>query len=104
MSSDGSHADPAVAEAYKKRLAELQAKQQAEEQARMLLKTVLDSQAFERLGNVKLSNPQLYAQVVQVIAYLYQNKQIAGKMDDGQLKQILAKFLSHRRETTIRRI
>lgn len=94
----------ALEEAYKKKLQQAQQQQQAEAQARMLLKTALDSQAYERVANIRISNPKMYSQLLQVIAYLYQNGQIQGKISQEQLKQLVSRLISNRRETTIKRI
>ncbi len=104
MPDEGGGQDSAAMDAYRKRLADAQARQQADAQVRSAMRTVLDSAAYERLANIKISNAELYAQLVQAIAYLYQNGQLRGKMGEEQLKELVSRIISKRRETTIRRI
>jgi DNA-binding TFAR19-related protein (PDSD5 family) len=75
--------------------------QQLEEQMKAVLKHVLDGPAYERAMNVRLSNPELYQQLVSLLAYLYQNKQLKEKLGDEQLKNLLTRVASTKRETTI---
>ncbi len=103
--ADGGEQDSAaLQEAYRKRLAEAQARAQAEAQIRSVMRQVLEPAAYERLSNIKISSPDVYSKLVQMIAYLYQNGQLRGKLSEEQLKQLVGKILSTRRETTIRRI
>ncbi len=105
MDAEGGERDSAaLQEAYRKRIADAQARAQAEAQVSMVMRQVLDPAAYGRLSNIKLSSPDVYSKLVQMIAYLYQNGQIKGKLSEEQLKQLVGKILSTRRETTIRRI
>jgi programmed cell death protein 5 len=77
----------------------LQRYQQARElemQKKFALKYIVDAEAYERLMNVRLANPALYDQIVSMLIYLYQNKQVKGKVSDEQLKAILAKVTARK--------
>jgi len=89
---------------YQQKLAQEQelAKRQAELQLRALLKRILEPDAFERLGRVKLSSPELYAKAVQYLLALYQAGRITKKITDAQLKALLLRLRGPKRETKIK--
>ncbi|MFQ5406307.1 MAG: DNA-binding protein [Candidatus Micrarchaeia archaeon] len=95
----------ALAEAYRKKRLEMQQAQQAESQVKQVLKSVLEPDAYERLMNIKLSNANLYSQLVQMIVYLVKGGQVKGRVSEALLKDLTSKVIAKtRRETTIRRI
>ncbi|MEM4633618.1 MAG: DNA-binding protein [Candidatus Anstonellaceae archaeon] len=81
---------------YKQKIKQLQIEQQKKE----ILKKLLSAEAYERMMNVRLSNPELYEKVVASLAYLSQSGNPMGKISDEQLYQLLSK-MSQRRETSI---
>jgi len=80
----------------KERLMKYQQARELEMQKKFALKYIVDSQAYERLMNVRIANPALYDQLVTMLIYLYQNKQVKGKVTDEQLKSILAKVTARK--------
>jgi len=91
--------------ALRKQIAELQQQRILELQRRQVLKQVLEPEAYERLANIRTANPELYAQLAQLLLYLYQNGQIPGRLTEKQLTNLISKILSkQRRETTITRL
>ena len=78
----------------------MQQAQQLEAQKRSLLLKILEPTAYERMMNVKLAKPELYERALATLAYLVQQKQIKGKINDETLRQVLEK-MTERRETTI---
>lgn len=82
---------------YQKRLQALQLEMQKKE----LLRKMLTDSAYERMMNVRLSNPELYDKVAGSLAYLaQQGKKLSGKISDEQLYGLLQK-MTERKETTI---
>lgn len=81
-------------EARKRKLIELKIKQN--------LLQVLDGVAYERLMNVKIANEDLYAQIVNLLLYLYQNGQIKGRIGEPELKNLLSRVLSKKEEGKIK--
>jgi len=82
---------------YAKRMQQMQLDMKKKE----LLRTMLSSAAYERMMNVRLSNPELYEKVVSSLAYLAQSgKKMAEKISDEQLYDLLGK-MTQRRESTI---
>jgi DNA-binding TFAR19-related protein (PDSD5 family) len=72
-----------------------------EEQIRSAIAQVLEPEAYSRLMFVRQNNPQLFAQAVQAIAYLQQRRQLAGRISEKQLVQLLAKIAGPRNEGSI---
>ncbi|MFH0817484.1 MAG: DNA-binding protein [Candidatus Micrarchaeota archaeon] len=94
-----------LAQLRERRLQEHYAKaaqaQQLDSQMKSVLKQILDGQAYERAMNVKIANPELYQQMVALLAHLYRNNQLKGKVGDEQLRMLLQKVSSTRHESSI---
>lgn len=100
----------------KKKLAELQARAQQEEamdqqraavesQKRSLLMEALTPEARQRLANVKIARPEFASQVENLLIQLASSGQLRAKVDDAQLKDILARLAQKgRKDIKIRRI
>ncbi len=73
----------------KKRLDAAYKRMQEEQQKKEILRKFLDGEAYERMMNVRISNPDLYDQVIGLIIQLVQSQRISGKMSDAQLRSIL---------------
>ncbi len=80
----------------RERLMKYQQARELEMQKKFALKYIVDAQAYERLMNVRIANPALYDQLVTMLVYLYQNKQVKGKVTDEQLKTILARITARK--------
>ncbi len=102
-------------EIRRRKLAELQKGLQdqriAEEQAvqidaakRQILTSVLTPEARNRLANIKLARPDFAAQIENLLIQLSQSGQLAEKIDDKQLKQILLKIQNKKRDIKIKKI
>ncbi len=88
-------------ELKRKRLAEMQQAQAMEVQKKYLLKNLVEPAAYERLMNVRLANPELYDQLVAVLAQLYKAGRVNGKITEAQVLQLLARLKGEAREPTI---
>ncbi len=73
---------------------------QEEQQKKDVMKQLLDAKAYERLMNIRISNNELYNQMVNIIVSLAQTNRITGKMTEQQLISILDK-VTVRKDTTI---
>ncbi|RLG18077.1 hypothetical protein DRN67_04575 [Candidatus Micrarchaeota archaeon] len=78
-------------ELMRERLLQLQKMQEAEAQLRSILRAALEPEAYERLMNVRISNPELYMQIARLIVTLYRNKQLPNKISEKQLRELLAR-------------
>ena len=82
-------------------------KEEAEEveiQKELILKKILTPEAKARITSLKLVNPQLATQIESLLLYLNQSGQIKGRITDEQLKSILIKIKSSKKETKIKRV
>ncbi len=90
-----------------KRLEEERAKEQEriqqEIQKKAILRQILTSEARTRLNTIRMAKPELAEQVENLLIQLALAGKI-GRIDDAQLKKILAKIAENRREIRIRRI
>lgn len=84
---------------------QLKKAQQMEEMERLkkvLMARVLSKEAYERLGRVRLVNPQAASQAEAYLLQLQQSGRLEGKVSDDKLKELL-KQLTGRREKRIRK-
>ena len=73
---------------------------QIEQQKREVAKKYMVPEAYERLMNVRLSNQELYAQLINIVLSMVQSGRITSKLTDEQLKEILGR-LTYREEPKI---
>ncbi len=83
----------------KKRVAAALKSMQLEQQKREAMKQLLESQAYERLMNIRVANHELYDQVVNVIISLAQTGRLQGKMSETMLLSILSKITTKKEPT-----
>ena len=82
--------------AYQKKLQQMQ----LDGKKRELLKKMLTPSAYERMGNVRISSPELYEKVASSLAYVLQSGRPMERITDEQLVGLLAK-MTERPETKI---
>ena len=92
----------------RRRLAEeqqqAQVQQQIEIQKQALLRRILTSDARRRLTNLKMVKPEFAQQLELQLIQLAQQGRIEIPVTDEQLKEILVRIQSGRREYKIRRV
>jgi len=92
----------------RRRLAEeqqrIQVQQQIEIQKQALLRRILTSDARSRLANLKMVKPEFAEQLELQLIQLAQQGRINIPVTDEQLKEILVRIQSGRREFKIRRV
>jgi len=101
MVGDDEEFDETRLQKLEERLAEMQKRQEIEAQKKAILRQIVTPDAYERLMNVKIANQSLYDQVVATLIYLYQNRQIKGKVNNEQIKKLLEKITA-KKETRIK--
>jgi len=84
----------------RKKVAEAMRRAQVEQQKKELMKQFLAPGAYERLMNIRLSNQELYEQLVSLIISLAQSNRISGKVSEDQFRSILEK-VTYKKEPTI---
>ncbi len=77
--------------------------QEYEEKKKQILRSILDSEARERLGRIRIAHPELVENVEQQLLMLAQSGRLNQKITDDMLVQILKKVTPKKRETSIRR-
>ena len=92
----------------RRRLAEeqqrIQVQEQIEIQKQALLRRILTSDARRRLTNLKMVKPEFAEQLELQLIQLAQQGKINIPVTDEQLKEILVRIQSGRREFKIRRV
>lgn len=73
---------------------------QEDQQRRELARKILDAGAYERLMNIKSTNPELYGQVFNVLISIVQNQSLNGRITEKQFMQLLER-ITHKPEPTI---
>jgi len=91
-----------------RRLAQEQQRIQVEEavevQKQAVLRRILTSEARQRLTNLKMVKPEFSDQLELQLIQLAQQGRVNIPITDEQLKDILMKLQSHRRDIKIRRV
>jgi len=82
----------------------IQMQQQIEMQKQAILRQVLTPEARQRLNNLKMVKPDYAEQLELQLIQLAQNGKVNIPITDEQLKEILAKLQSRRRDIKIRRV
>lgn len=104
-----------IEELRKKRLLELkrrlgeeqqraQVQEQIEVQKQAVLRRILTSDARRRLNNLKMVKPEFVSQIELQLIQLAQQGRVNIPITDEQLKEILMRLQSRRREPKIRRV
>ncbi len=92
----------------RRRLAQEQQRIQMQEQIEMekqaILRRILTSDARQRLTNLKMVKPEFADQLELQLIQLAQQGKISPPITDEQLKEILIRLQSGRREIKIRRV
>jgi programmed cell death protein 5 len=82
----------------------IQVAQQVEQQKQALLRQILAPEARQRLNNLKMVKPEFAAQLELQLIQLAQSGRLSIPLNDEQLKELLAKLQSTKREIRIRRV
>ena len=83
---------------------QVQARQQLEMQKQAVLRRILTPEARSRLTNLKMVKPEFTQQLELQLMQLAQQGRIAIPITDEQLKELLVKLQSGRRDYKIRRV
>ena len=107
--------DPEIDELRRRKMVELQAqaqeqqrqaeaRRQFEVQKRAIVQKILTPEARSRLSNIRAVKPEFAEQVEIQLIQLAQAGRITSQITDAQLKAILDKVVSRKRDVKIRRV
>ena len=74
-----------------------------EDKKKMILRAILTSKAKERLGNIKISRPEIAENIENQLIMLAQSGRLESKINDEQLRGILQRIIPKKRDINIRR-
>lgn len=83
--------------------ADAQARQDQEEQREGLMRQILMPDARERLARLKMARPEDARALENQLIQLAQSGRLQGRIDDEQLKVLLARLFPNQRDINIRR-
>ncbi len=81
-----------------------EAERQVELQKQTLMRRILTPEARQRMANLRMVKPEFAAQLELQLIQIAQQGKIKIPIDDEQLKDILRRLQSNRKEIRIRRI
>ncbi|MBN2042488.1 MAG: hypothetical protein JW754_01655 [Candidatus Aenigmarchaeota archaeon] len=76
---------------------------QIEEMKKQLLGKILSKEAYERLGRVRLANPELASQAELYILQVYQTGKLEDSITDEQMREVLRALSEGKRDFRIKR-
>ena len=76
---------------------------QFEEQRKLILRTVLTTDARERLGRIKVARPEIAENIENQLMTLAQSGRLKTKVTDEQLQELLKRILPKKRDIKITR-
>jgi len=82
---------------------ELERQQRAKSQLHMVLMSILEPDARERLNTIKLTKPDFAGAVEQQLVQLAQSGRLKNKITDSQLKELLRQLAPAKRDYSITR-
>jgi len=83
--------------------AELERQERIKSQMQMVLMSVLEPDARERLNTIKLTKPDFASAVEQQLVQLAQSGRLKKKITDSQLKELLRQLAPKKRDYSITR-
>ncbi len=76
---------------------------QLEEQRKAILRTVLTTEARERLGRIKVARPEIAENIENQLILLAQSGRLKTKVTDQQLRELLQRIIPKKRDIKITR-
>jgi programmed cell death protein 5 len=78
-------------------------KEEFEKQKKSILMQILTPEARERLGNIKAARPQVAESIENQLIMFAQSGKLENKINDKQLRELLSKMMSQKRDIKIKR-
>jgi len=83
--------------------AELERQERIKSQMQMVLMSILEPDARDRLNTIKLTKPEFAGSVEQQLVQLAQSGRLKNKITDSQLKELLRQLAPAKRDYSITR-
>jgi programmed cell death protein 5 len=90
-------------QAYSQEELEEEQQKELEGQKKVILRAILTDDARERLGRIRAARPEMAENLENQLIMLAQQGRLKNKINDEQLRELLAKLLPRKRDITIRR-
>jgi programmed cell death protein 5 len=90
-------------QAYSQEELEEEQQKELEGQKKVILRAILTDDARERLGRIRAARPEMAENLENQLIMLAQQGRLKNKINDEQLRELLAKLLPQKRDITIRR-
>jgi programmed cell death protein 5 len=74
-----------------------------QDKKRMILRTILTTEAKERLGRIKVARPEMAEAIENQLIILAQSGQLKTKINDEQLQMLLTRLVPKKRDISIKR-
>ncbi|UCB57870.1 MAG: DNA-binding protein [Thermoplasmatales archaeon] len=78
-------------------------KKQYDEQKKAILRSILTTEARERLGRIKIARPEIVESIENQLIMLAQSGQLKSKITDQELLILLQKIIPKKRDIKIKR-
>ena len=78
-------------------------KKQFEEQKKQILRSILTTEARERLGRIKVARPEIVESIENQLIMAASSGQLKNKINDEQLRMLLQKAIPKKRDIKIKR-
>ncbi|MGC8568188.1 MAG: DNA-binding protein [Candidatus Micrarchaeia archaeon] len=79
-------------ESIKAKLAENYKRIQIEEQKKALIRRLMTPEAYERMMNIRIANPELYSQLSELLISMAQSGKLGVVITEDQLKMLISKL------------
>jgi len=76
---------------------------QFEEQKKAILRGILTTEARERLGRIKVARPEMVESIENQLIMLAHSGKLKNKINDEDLRMLLSKMISKKRDIKIKR-
>ena len=76
---------------------------QFKEQKKKILRSILTTEARERLGRIKVARPEIVESIENQLIMAFQSGQLKNKINDEQLRMLLSKAIPKKRDIKIKR-
>ena len=73
------------------------------EQKKKILRSILTTEARERLGRIKVARPEIVESIENQLIMAAQSGQLKNKINDEQLRMLLSKAIPKKRDIKIKR-